>query len=86
MIKTQTLGIIDAFTGFYYKRLWEECTIKDGTLKPGTWFAVKVIEKCFLTRTNLEGGEHKLADIKGMAPVVVGDISVIFSHCQNPPA
>lgn len=75
------MGIIDVFIGFYYKRLFEECIIKDGILKLGIWFVVKVIEKCFWMWINFEGGEYKLVDIKGMVLVVVSDIFVIFFYC-----
>ena len=33
---------------------------------------------------NLHDGEHELEDIEGVSPIVVGNVSVILSHRQQP--
>lgn len=37
-------------------------------------------------RTYSEHGEHQLAHVEGVSPVVVENHSVILPHCQKPPA
>ena len=35
--------------------------------------------------THREQSEHELADVEGVSPVVVGDVTVVFPNRQQPP-
>lgn len=73
------------FHRVYCKWCWRKSTpLREFALKVVASLTVKRIKKCVWKRTNLEGGKHKLADIKGMAPIVVSYIPVVFSDCKNP--
>ena len=71
-----------AEAGYHHRQhLFVKTTSKQALENPGKYLNLsKVVPPC----GGGEDGEHQLADVEGVPPVVVVHLAVVFLHCAQP--
>ena len=71
-----------AEAGYHHRQhLFSKTTSKQALEKPGKYLN---LAKVVPPGGGGEDGEHQLADVEGVSPVVVVHLPVVFLHCAQP--